>query len=110
MGVEAPAAFPVEAALHGRDGRLRQDVAGEPAQVVGDLLLGPAVALPDGFEVVGDHGVDVDAGVGPDRAGRSGSVFLRALTDRAPSLAAVLHNSITYRSMMCTVVAHSGEM
>ena len=69
MGVEAPSAFAVEAAFHGRDRRLGQNVAGEPAEVVGDFLLGPAFAFPDGFEVVGDHGIDVDAALGLDGVG-----------------------------------------
>ena len=97
VGVEAPTAFSVEASLHGRDGGLGEDVAGEPPEAVGDFLLGPAVAFADGLEVVGDHGVDVDPGLGLDLGGLGGgSVFFRALTIATPSLSALLYNSITY--------------
>jgi hypothetical protein len=68
VGVEATAAFAVEAAFHGGDRRLGQQVAGQLGEPVGDLLLGQAAAFADGFEVVGDDGVDVEAG----RLGRLG--------------------------------------
>ena len=49
VGVEAAPAFAVETSLHGRDRRLGEGVAGELAEAVGHLLLGPALALPDGL-------------------------------------------------------------
>ena len=61
VGVEAAPALAVETSLHGRDRRLGERVAGELGEAVGHLLLGPALALPDGLQVVGHHRVHVEA-------------------------------------------------
>ena len=61
VGVESSAPVAVEAALHGRDRRLGEPMAGEPGQTLGDVLLGHPPAFPDRLDVVGDDRVDVHA-------------------------------------------------
>ena len=68
--VEPAPTLAIETPLHGRDRGLRQPVAGELGQPVGDTLLGHPPALADDAEVVGDDGVHVHlVGLGGARRG-----------------------------------------